>query len=85
MRKRVKENPKDNDNVRVLGIPAIRVRVVKGALKLILEPIFEADFQEGSYGSRPKRTAHAAIDRVAEAVVQNKTRVIDLDLSSGPF
>jgi RNA-directed DNA polymerase len=45
-----------------------------------LEPIFEADFQEGSYGYRPKRTAHAAIDRVAEAVVKNKTRVIDLDL-----
>ena len=62
MRNRVKEIPKDNDNVRVLGIPAIRVRVVKGALKLILEPIFEADFQEGSYGYRPKRTAHTAID-----------------------
>ena len=63
-----------------LGIPTIRDRVVQGALKLILEPIFEADFQEGSYGYRPKRTAHAAIDRVAEAVVKNKTRVIDLDL-----
>ena len=62
MRNRVKEIPKDNDNVRVLGIPAIRVRVVKGALKLILEPIFQADFQEGSYGDRPKRTAHAAIE-----------------------
>jgi len=82
MRNRVKEIPKDNDKVRVLGIPAIRDRVVQGALKLILEPIFEADFQEGSYGYRPKRTAHAAIDRVAEAVVQNKTRVIDLDLKA---
>jgi RNA-directed DNA polymerase len=80
MRNRIKEIPKDNDKVRVLGIPAIRDRVVQGALKLILEPIFEADFQEGSYGYRPKRTAHAAIDRVAEAVVKNKTRVIDLDL-----
>jgi RNA-directed DNA polymerase len=80
MRNRVKEIPKDNDKVRVLGIPAIRDRVVQGALKLILEPIFEADFQEGSYGYCPKRTARAAIDRVAEAVVQNKTRVIDLDL-----
>ncbi len=80
MRNRIKEIPKDNDKVRVLGIPAIRDRVVQGALKLILEPIFEADFQEGSYGYRPKRSAHAAIDRVAEAVVKNKTRVIDLDL-----
>jgi RNA-directed DNA polymerase len=80
MGNRIKEIPKDNDKVRVLGIPAIRDRVVQGALKLILEPIFEADFQEGSYGYRPKRSAHAAIDRVAEAVVKNKTRVIDLDL-----
>ena len=82
MRNRVKEIPKDKDKVRVLGIPAIRDRVVQGALKLILEPIFEADFQEGSYGYRPKRTAHAAIDRVAEAVIKNKTRVIDLDLKA---
>jgi len=80
LRNRIKEIPKDNDKVRVLGIPAIRDRVVQGALKLILEPIFEADFQEGSYGYRPKRSAHAAIDRVSEAVVKNKTRVIDLDL-----
>jgi RNA-directed DNA polymerase len=82
MRNRIKAIPKDNDKVRVLGIPAIRDRVVQGALKLILEPIFEADFQEGSYGYRPKRTAHAAIDRVSEAVVKNKTRVIDLDLKA---
>jgi len=80
VRNRIKEIPKDNDKVRVLGIPAIRDRVVQGALKLILEPIFEADFQEGSYGYRPKRSAHAAINRVAEAIVKNKTRVIDLDL-----
>jgi RNA-directed DNA polymerase len=82
LRNRIKEIAKDNDKVRVLGIPAIRDRVVQGALKLILEPIFEADFQKGSYGYRPKRTAHAAIDRVAEAVVKNKTRVIDLDLKA---
>jgi len=80
MRNRIKEIPKDKDKVRVLGIPAIRDRVVQGALKLILEPIFEADFQGGSYGYRPKRSAHAAINRVAEAVVKNKSRVIDLDL-----
>ena len=80
MRNRKKEIPKGTDQVRVLGIPCIRDRVVQGALKLILEPIFEADFQPGSYGYRPKRTAHAAIDLVAQAVVKNKTRVIDLDL-----
>jgi RNA-directed DNA polymerase len=79
-RNRIKEIPKDKDNVRILGIPTIRDRVVQGALKLIVEPIFEADFQEGSYGYRPKRNPHAAVNRVAEAVVKGKTRVIDLDL-----
>src|SRR6201993_1131106 len=81
MRARKKEIPKDGGNkVRVLSIPSIRDRVVQGALKLILEPIFEADFQSGSYGYRPKKTAHDAIERVAEAIVQRKTRVLDLDL-----
>ena len=74
--------PKLGNKVRVLSIPTIRDRVVQGALKLILEPIFEADFQPGSYGYRPKRTAHQAVYRVAEAITQGKTRVIDLDLSS---
>jgi RNA-directed DNA polymerase len=68
--------------VRVLSIPTIRDRVVQGALKLILEPIFEADFQSGSYGYRPKRSAHEAVERVAQAIVQCKTRVLDLDLRS---
>src|SRR5216684_1444105 len=55
---RKKEIPKDGSTkVRVLSIPAIRDRVVQGAIKLILEPIFEADFQPGSYGYRPKRAA----------------------------
>ena len=78
---RKKEIPKDGGTkVRVLSIPAIRDRVVQGALKLILEPIFEADFQSGSYGYRPKRSAHEAVDRVAEAIIQGLTRIIDLDL-----
>jgi RNA-directed DNA polymerase len=68
--------------VRVLSIPTIRDRVVQGALKLILEPIFEADFQAGSYGYRPKRSAHQAVERVAQAIVQRKTRVLDIDLRS---
>jgi RNA-directed DNA polymerase len=74
------EIPKDDGKVRILSIPAIRDRVVQGALKLILEPIFEADFQSGSFGYRPKRTAHEAVERVAKAIVQKKTLVIDLDL-----
>jgi RNA-directed DNA polymerase len=79
---RRREIPKGDGRVRVLGIPCIRDRVVQGALKLILEPIFEADFQDGSYGYRPKRTAHQAVQRVAEANVHNKTHVIDVDLAS---
>ncbi len=81
-RNRRVEIPKGGGKVRVLGIPAIRDRVVQGALKLILEPIFEADFHDGSYGYRPKRTAQQAVDRVAEAIVRNKTRVIDVDLAA---
>jgi RNA-directed DNA polymerase len=77
---RRQEIPKDGGKVRVLSIPAIRDRVVQGAAKLILEPIFEADFQPGSFGYRPKRTAHAAVKLVSTAIVQHKTRVIDLDL-----
>src|ERR1700676_5170390 len=81
MRARKKEIPKDGGTkVRVLSIPAIRDRVVQGALKLILEPIFEADFQSGSYGYRPKRTAQAAVLQVDKAIMHGKTRVIDLDL-----
>src|SRR5215469_13546099 len=80
MRNRRQEIPKGDGKVRVLGIPAIRDRVVQGALKLILEPIFEADFQPGSFGYRPRRTAQEAVQRVAEAIVKCKTRVIDIDL-----
>jgi hypothetical protein len=53
MRARKKEIPKDGGKVRVLSIPTIRDRVVQGAVKLILEPSFEADFQPGAYGYRP--------------------------------
>ena len=70
----------DGRGERLLSIGAIRDRVVQGALKLILEPIFEADFQDGSYGYRPGRSAHEAVERVADAIVRNKTRVLDLDL-----
>ena len=76
------EIPKEGGKVRLLSIPTIRDRVVQGALKLILEPIFEADFQGGSFGYRPKKSAQAAIRRVTAAMVSGKTYVIDLDLRS---
>ena len=79
---RRKEIPKGQGKVRVLGIPAIRDRVVQGALKLILEPIFEADFCDGSYGYRPKRSAHQAVNRVSQAVIRGMTKVIDVDLEA---
>jgi len=80
---RKKEIPKDGGKkVRVLSIPAIRDRVVQGALKLILEPVFEADFQPGSYGYRPKRSAHQAVERVMRGILLGKLQVIDLDLRS---
>ena len=81
MRLRQKAIPKEGGKgVRILSIPTIRDRVVQGALTRILEPIFEAACQPGSYGYRPKRAAHDAVVRVAEAIVQYKTRVIDVDL-----
>ena len=64
---RKKEIPKDGGKVRVLSIPAIRDRVVQGALKLILEPIFEADFQPGSFGYRPKKMRRAEDDQARTA------------------
>jgi RNA-directed DNA polymerase len=82
LRNRKQAIPKDGGKSRVLSIPAIRDRVVQGALKLILEPVFEADFQDGSFGYRPKRTAHEAVHRVADAIVRYKTRVIDIDLKA---
>src|ERR1035437_8310366 len=60
---RKKEIPKEwGTKVRVLSIPPLRDRVVQGALQRILDPIFEADFPSGSYGYRPKRSAHEAVD-----------------------
>jgi RNA-directed DNA polymerase len=82
LRNRRVEIPKDGGKVRVLGIPAIRDRVVQGALKLIVEPIFEADFYDGSYGYRPGRKAHEAVARVTKAIVANKTLVIDVDVAA---
>jgi RNA-directed DNA polymerase len=83
MRLRHKAMPKENGKgVRVLSIPTIRDRVVQGAFQRILDPIFAADCQPGSYGYRPKRSAHDAVLRVAEASGKSKTRVIDGDLQA---
>jgi len=74
--------PKANGKVRGLKIPAIRDRVVQGAVRLILEPIFEEDFQPGSYGYRPGRSAHQALERVRVGLLKKLHHVIDLDLKS---
>ncbi len=73
--------PKDNGKFRTLQIPCIRDRVVQGALKLILEAIFEADFCPNSYGFRPKRSPHRALAEVRRSVLRRMFTVIDVDLS----
>src|SRR5271167_1520979 len=73
--------PKGNGKVRTLQIPCIRDRVVQGALKLILEAIFEADFCPNSYGFRPKRSPHRALAEVRRSLMRRMTTVIDVDLA----
>ncbi len=72
--------PKANGKMRTLQIPSIRDRVVQGALKLILEAIFEADFCPNSYGFRPKRSPHQALAEVRRSILRRMTTVIDIDL-----
>lgn len=74
--------PKPDGSERPLGIPTIRDRVVQMAFKLVVEPIFEADFCEHSYGFRPQRSAHEAIDAITDGLFRGQTQVIDADLSS---
>jgi group II intron reverse transcriptase/maturase len=73
--------PKPDGSKRPLGIPTIRDRVVQMAVKLVIEPIFEADFCESSYGFRPKRSAHGAVDAISKALLTGHGRVIDADLA----
>ena len=73
--------PKTDGRLRPLGIPTVRDRVVQMAVKLIIEPIFEADFCANSYGFRPKRSAHDAVDDIANTLWAGYTQVIDADLS----
>lgn len=78
---RRKEIPKESGKVRVISIPTIRDRVTQGAIRLILEPIFEADFSDSSYGARPGRSAHQALTMVKQGLHHRKHRVLDVDLS----
>jgi RNA-directed DNA polymerase len=79
---RRREIPKEGGKVRVISIPAIRDRVVQGALRLLLEPIFEADFSRHSFGARPGRSAHDAIGEVRSGLIYQKHLVLDVDLKS---
>lgn len=73
--------PKTDGSLRPLGIPTVRDRVAQMAVKLIIEPIFEADFCPHSYGFRPKKSAHDAVDDINNALWAGYTQVIDADLS----
>ena len=75
------EIPKENGKTRTLQIPCIRDRVVQGALKWVLEAIFEADFCPNSYGFRPKRSPHRALAEVRRSILRRMNMVIDVDLS----
>jgi RNA-directed DNA polymerase len=79
---RRREIPKEGGKVRVISIPTIRDRVVQGALRLLLEPIFEADFSRHSFGARPGRSAHDAIGEVRAGLMWHKLLVLDVDLKS---
>jgi RNA-directed DNA polymerase len=73
--------PKSDGGRRPLGIPTVKDRVVQTAVCLLLMPIWEADFHPQSYGFRPKRRAHQAIDAIVQAVYEGYTKIIDADLS----
>jgi len=74
--------PKANGKTRLLGIPTIKDRVVQMAVKLVIEPIFEADFEETSYGFRPKRSASDAVKEIYENLKNGNKEVYDADLSA---
>lgn len=78
---RLVEIPKGNGKNRTLQIPCIRDRLVQGALKWVLEAIFEADFCCNSYGFRPKRSPHRALAEVRRSLLRRMNIVIDVDLS----
>jgi len=73
--------PKSNRETRPLGIPCIKDRIVQMAVKLVIEPIFDAGFSDHSYGFRPKRSAHQAMDDIKDGLLKGYIHVIDADLS----
>ena len=73
--------PKSNGSKRPLGIPTIKDRVAQMSCKMVIEPIFEADFEDSSYGFRPKRSGQEAIAKIREHLRSGKTEVYDADLS----
>jgi RNA-directed DNA polymerase len=73
--------PKPGGGERPLGIPTIRDRVVQTAAKLVLEPIFEADLEDGAYGYRPRRSGIGAVREVHRLLCRGYTDVVDADLS----
>ncbi len=73
--------PKSDGGQRPLSIPIIKDRVAQMAVKLVIEPIFESDFVKTSYGFRPKKGAHDAINAITHAMLSGHTQVIDADLS----
>lgn len=72
--------PKKDGKQRPLGIPTVRDRVIQMATKLVIEPIFEADFQECSFGFRPKKSAKQALDRIRKACNRKGNWVVDVDI-----
>ena len=73
--------PKPGGGERALGIPSIRCRVIQTAAKLVLEPIFEADFEDSAYGYRPRRSAVDAVKETHRLIRRGYTDVVDADLS----
>lgn len=76
------EIPKSNGKMRLLGIPTVVDRVFQQALHQVLQPVFEPDFQQHSYGFRPQRNAHQAIAKSLENINSGHQHIVDIDLKS---
>lgn len=72
--------PKPNGKMRPLGIPTVRDRVIQMAMLLVIEPIFEADFEDCSYGFRPERSCHQALEEIRRYILDGYCAVYDADL-----
>lgn len=76
------EIPKVDGGIRVLGIPTVKDRVIQQVVKLVIEPIFEADFEDSSYGYRPRRSAGDAVGEIKRNLREGKSEVYDADISA---